>query len=335
MTARLDKMEEADLIRRLPDPDDRRGVVIELTDHGRDLWEQSIAVQAEKESTVAAALTEAEQDQLNDAPASARDRVHRRARAALQAPRHLTSPATEYDSAMSSLEQVTQPSVARRSATAPARSSARRWASSRSRAPSPPSAPTSAATSRVAGASSPSSARSPASSGSTSRSSSRSSSRSACSSGSGPSSALPRRRCSPTTPRCSPQALWQAGGTTALFIGGFGAYGYATRHDLSKIARARLLRAARADRVRDRADVRLDSGRQRDLRGARPRDLRRLHDVRLPAAAPRRLRSRQLRCSPPRSSSTSSTSSCCCCRSSAAAGAADAPPARAGAALTP
>src|SRR6478609_7275714 len=35
----------------------------------------------------------------------------------------------------------------------------------------------------------------------------------------------------------NPQALWQAGGTTALFIGGFGAYGYATRHDLSKIAR--------------------------------------------------------------------------------------------------
>jgi modulator of FtsH protease len=34
-----------------------------------------------------------------------------------------------------------------------------------------------------------------------------------------------------------PQALWQAGATTALFIGGFGAYGYATRRDLSKIAR--------------------------------------------------------------------------------------------------
>lgn len=34
-----------------------------------------------------------------------------------------------------------------------------------------------------------------------------------------------------------PQALWQAGGTTALFIGGFGAYGYATRRDLSKLIR--------------------------------------------------------------------------------------------------
>jgi len=35
----------------------------------------------------------------------------------------------------------------------------------------------------------------------------------------------------------NPQVLWQAGGTTALFIGGFGAYGYATRRDLSRIAR--------------------------------------------------------------------------------------------------
>ncbi len=35
-----------------------------------------------------------------------------------------------------------------------------------------------------------------------------------------------------------PQALWQAGGATALFIAGFGAAGYATRRDLSAIARA-------------------------------------------------------------------------------------------------
>jgi len=66
MTSRLDKMEEAELIRRLPDPGDRRGVVIELTEHGREIWEKTIAVQAEKESIVAAALSKAEQDQLND-----------------------------------------------------------------------------------------------------------------------------------------------------------------------------------------------------------------------------------------------------------------------------
>jgi modulator of FtsH protease len=35
----------------------------------------------------------------------------------------------------------------------------------------------------------------------------------------------------------NPQVLWQAGGATALFIAGFGAAGYATRRDLSGIAR--------------------------------------------------------------------------------------------------
>jgi uncharacterized protein len=35
----------------------------------------------------------------------------------------------------------------------------------------------------------------------------------------------------------SPQTLWQAGGATALFIAGFGAAGYATRRDLSGLAR--------------------------------------------------------------------------------------------------
>jgi len=35
----------------------------------------------------------------------------------------------------------------------------------------------------------------------------------------------------------SPQAVWQAGGATALFVAGFGAAGYATRRDLSVYAR--------------------------------------------------------------------------------------------------
>jgi FtsH-binding integral membrane protein len=34
-----------------------------------------------------------------------------------------------------------------------------------------------------------------------------------------------------------PQVVWQAGGATALFIAGFGAAGYATRRDLSGLAR--------------------------------------------------------------------------------------------------
>src|SRR5215471_6703711 len=35
----------------------------------------------------------------------------------------------------------------------------------------------------------------------------------------------------------NPHALWSAGGATALFISGFGAAGYATRRDLSAVAR--------------------------------------------------------------------------------------------------
>jgi FtsH-binding integral membrane protein len=35
----------------------------------------------------------------------------------------------------------------------------------------------------------------------------------------------------------NPQVLWQAGGATALFIAGVGSFGYATRRDLSAIAR--------------------------------------------------------------------------------------------------
>ena len=36
----------------------------------------------------------------------------------------------------------------------------------------------------------------------------------------------------------NPQSVWQAGGATALFIAGFGTAGYATRRDLSGLARA-------------------------------------------------------------------------------------------------
>jgi FtsH-binding integral membrane protein len=37
--------------------------------------------------------------------------------------------------------------------------------------------------------------------------------------------------------QADPQALWEAGGATALFIAGCGAFGYATRTDLSGVAR--------------------------------------------------------------------------------------------------
>ncbi len=65
MTNRLDRLEQAGLIRRLPDPDDRRGVVVELTEEGRSLYQQAVGVQAKKEALVTAALNEREKKQLN------------------------------------------------------------------------------------------------------------------------------------------------------------------------------------------------------------------------------------------------------------------------------
>ena len=65
MTNRLDRLEQAGYVRRLPDPDDRRGVVVELTDHGRETYRSAVGVQAKKEALMAAALSPREQTQLN------------------------------------------------------------------------------------------------------------------------------------------------------------------------------------------------------------------------------------------------------------------------------
>jgi DNA-binding MarR family transcriptional regulator len=66
MTNRLDQLESAGLVRRLRDPDDRRGVLVEPTEEGRRLWEQAIGVQARKENLIASALEEDEKEQLNN-----------------------------------------------------------------------------------------------------------------------------------------------------------------------------------------------------------------------------------------------------------------------------
>ena len=65
MTNRLDRMEQAGLLRRLPDPDDRRGVLVELTPEGKRVYEEAIGVQGRKESLVASALSVPEKKQLN------------------------------------------------------------------------------------------------------------------------------------------------------------------------------------------------------------------------------------------------------------------------------
>jgi DNA-binding MarR family transcriptional regulator len=65
VTSRLDRLESEGFIRRLPDPGDRRGVLVELTTEGRAAWESAIEVQGRKESFFASALTKDEQVELN------------------------------------------------------------------------------------------------------------------------------------------------------------------------------------------------------------------------------------------------------------------------------
>ena len=65
MTNRLDRLERSDLVRRHPDPADRRGVRVELTERGMEAWVESTNAQAIKEALIASALTKGEQHDLN------------------------------------------------------------------------------------------------------------------------------------------------------------------------------------------------------------------------------------------------------------------------------
>ena len=65
MTSRLDRLEEAGLVRRLPDPNDRRAVVVELTEEGVRRWDTAASVAGRREAFLASALTKPEQRQLN------------------------------------------------------------------------------------------------------------------------------------------------------------------------------------------------------------------------------------------------------------------------------
>ena len=95
MTNRLDRLEEGGFIRRLRNADDRRGVVVELTEEGKRVWHESVDAQAQKEALVTAAALEAsEREELNGLPPPADARVRaqrgRRRRRGLQARRQLT-----------------------------------------------------------------------------------------------------------------------------------------------------------------------------------------------------------------------------------------------------
>src|SRR5436190_2046718 len=65
MTNRLDRLEEAGMIRRVRDPRDRRSVHVELTSYGKKLIDGAVIEQAAKEIEVLDALSRKELSTLN------------------------------------------------------------------------------------------------------------------------------------------------------------------------------------------------------------------------------------------------------------------------------
>ena len=66
MTNRLDRMETAGLIRRLADPTDRRGTLIEPTELGHETWDRTVGTQAVREAQIASVLDAASREELHD-----------------------------------------------------------------------------------------------------------------------------------------------------------------------------------------------------------------------------------------------------------------------------
>ncbi|MFF7048409.1 MarR family winged helix-turn-helix transcriptional regulator [Streptomyces griseorubiginosus] len=66
MTGRLDKLERAALLRRSPDPHDRRGLQVTLTDKGLTVIDAAVEAGLTAQTEALATLTEAQSTQLAD-----------------------------------------------------------------------------------------------------------------------------------------------------------------------------------------------------------------------------------------------------------------------------
>ncbi|QND56873.1 MarR family winged helix-turn-helix transcriptional regulator [Mesorhizobium huakuii] len=64
MTNRLDRLEKAGLILRGPHPNDRRGIVVQLTEKGLALIDEAVTAHVANEHEILAGLTRAEQETL-------------------------------------------------------------------------------------------------------------------------------------------------------------------------------------------------------------------------------------------------------------------------------
>lgn len=64
LTGRLDKLEAAGFIERLPDPADRRGLKVRMTDRGGEVIEEAVRTGIDLQQETLAVLTDAEREQL-------------------------------------------------------------------------------------------------------------------------------------------------------------------------------------------------------------------------------------------------------------------------------
>jgi DNA-binding MarR family transcriptional regulator len=64
MTNRLDRLESRDLVRRMPNPDDRRGLVVELTPGGQRLVDRALADHVASEEEMLSVLSTREREEL-------------------------------------------------------------------------------------------------------------------------------------------------------------------------------------------------------------------------------------------------------------------------------
>lgn len=64
MTHRIDRLEQADLVKRIPDPSDRRGTLIQLTDKGFNLIEKAVEAHVKNEHRLLNVLEETEREVL-------------------------------------------------------------------------------------------------------------------------------------------------------------------------------------------------------------------------------------------------------------------------------